>query len=439
MAFVLTLIYIALSLLSPKDSMPYLAEYRLELLVVLLALFFSMPKLLDRSVFRIPQNYLLLGLMAAVFLSIAIGDHWMGGGLIALQRFLPSAIIFYLVLLNCQTIGRLQMVVWLLVAIAAFYVVEGGSAYLSGEINSKLLEVIPVSDGSVTFRLQGLGFLHDPNEFAQLLVTILPFLWLAWKPCLPVRNLLFVLTPTGLFIWGIYLTHSRGAVLALVVILMLELKDRVSLVSTAVGGALAFVLMLALDFSGGREISLESGANRLEMWGNGLELFRQSPLFGIGFQGFAGQNSGHTAHNTFVVCLAELGVFGYAFWVALVAFTLAGLNSLIASLKPMRSSTTLGEEQSSGLSDPEHIEFDHWARTLRISMAGYLAAAFFLSRAYSLTLYLVLGMAAAVLYMTWDEDLPFDREPAPRLIGVSAAMGVAAIALVYASLRLRSF
>jgi O-antigen ligase len=439
MAFVFTLMYIALSLLSPKDSMPYLAEYRLELLVVLLALFFSLPKLLDRNFFRIPQNYLLLGLIAAVFLSIAIGDHWMGGGLIALQRFLPSAIIFYLVLLNCQSISRLQMVVWVLVAIAAFYVVQGGSAYLAGDVNSKLLEVIPVSDGSVTFRMQGLGFLHDPNEFAQLLVTILPFLWVAWKPGVPVRNLFLVVAPTALFVCGIYLTHSRGAVLALVVILMLELKDRVSLVSTVSGGALAFALMLGLDFSGGREISLESGSNRLEMWSNGLELIKQSPLFGIGFQNFAGQNSGHTAHNTFVVCLAELGIFGYAFWVGLVAFTLLGLNALIASRISTRRNAASGDDHAPELSEAEDLKFDQWARTLRISMAGYLAAAFFLSRAYSLTLYLVLGMAAALLYMTWDENLPFDRRRVPWLLGASAALGMAAIVLVYASVRLRSY
>jgi hypothetical protein len=464
MGFVLTLFYISLSLLSPQDLAPWIAEYRVELMVVVVALLFSFPGFLDRNFFRIPQNYLLMGLFAAVFLSFAIANHWLGGGFVALQRFVPSAIVFYLVVLNCRSIRRLQIVVWLLAVIAIFYVVQGSKAYYSADtaqmcrdsrvpltrlseaqaslpVCSPLVQAIPVSDGSVTFRMQGLGFLRDPNELAQLLVTILPFIWIWWQREQRVSNFFVVLVPTLFFVWGIYLTHSRGAILALVVIIVLAVKDRLSWVSAVVGGIVAFSLMLVLNFSGGREISSKAGSDRLMLWGDGLDLFKESPLFGIGFQGFVHQNSGHTAHNSFVVCLAELGIFGYAFWIGMLAFTLAGLNSLTAWLKSRRADAPLTDGRSAAASDLEDAELYKWARALRISLVGFLATGFFLSRAYSLTLYLILGMAVAIHCLASESEYeePIVWPSLLRLLAFSAELGVAAIALVYVSLRARAF
>jgi O-antigen ligase len=441
MGFVLTLIYIALALLSPVDLLPSLAEYRVELLLVLVTLLFSLPGLLDSRFFRIPQVYLLAGLFVAVFLSEALASQWIGGGWIALQHFLPAAVVFYLVVLNCQNVRRLRMLVFLLAVIAVFYVIQGARAYLAGDLTSSFLQVIRVSDGTVALRMEGLGFLHDPNELAQFLVMILPFVWIRWRQGSALQNALFVIAPTAFFIWGIYLTHSRGAIIALVVILMLALKDRMSLLPTIVGGVLAFSLFMAINFSGGREISLQGGSDRLALWGDGLRLFRQSPLFGVGFESFPAEDFGHTAHNSFVVCLAELGIVGYSLWVGLLVFTFAGLNSLIASLSlgPAEAdSATSNHDEISEMSDSEIADVDKWARAIRISLAGFLAAAWFLSRAYVLPLYLILGMAVALLCLASEEEEPIARKPMWRLFSLTARLGFAAIALVYVSLRVRS-
>jgi O-antigen ligase len=441
MGYVLTLIYVCLALLSPLDLVPSLAPYRIELVVVAVALLFSLPGLLDSRFFRVPQNYLLAGLLAAVSLSVALGEHWLGGGLIALQQFLPAAVVFYLVVLNCQSLTRLRVLVSVLVIVAAFYVVQGAIAYLGGDINSPLLQVSPISDGTVAFRMQGLGFLRDPNELAQFLVMILPFLWALWRPGAYLRNISFVMAPTLFFVWGIYLTHSRGAILALVVILMLSLKDRVNLATTILGGGLALSILLALNFSGGREISLQSGSDRLAFWGDGLRLFLQSPVFGIGFESFAGQNHGHTAHNSFVVCLAELGLVGYAFWVGLLAFTISGLNSLIASLTMWRTnaaSVSIEDDKTGEGLEQENADLEKWARAVRISLAGFLAAAFFLSRAYVMPLYLILGMAVVILNLASEREEPGSWQPMSKMVGLTAGLGFAAIALVYVTLRIRS-
>jgi hypothetical protein len=319
--------------------------------------------------------------------------------------------------------------------IAIVYVVQGSKAYLAGDTTSALLQVIPVSDGTFTFRMQGLGFLHDPNELAQLLVMLLPFLWIRWRQHFHLQNLFIVIAPTALFVWGIYLTHSRGAMVALVVILVLALRRRVGLVPTIMGAVLAASLLLALNFSGGRDVSVQAGTDRFVLWGDGLEMFKQYPLLGVGFGNFGSQDFGHTAHNSFIVCLAELGIIGYSLWVGLIAFTLSGLNSLISSLRQQHGSASSGNGRAT---DEEQVEFDRWATALQISLGGFLAAAFFLSRAYVLYLYLILGMAVALLALAAKEEEPIGRKSLWRLIRVSAELEFAAIALVYIALRARS-
>lgn len=470
MAFLLSLLYIALALLSPADMFPSVATYRIELVVILLTLLFTAPSLLDFRFFQIPQVYLLAGLCVAIFLSVAIGENWVGGGFTALQIFLPAGIVFYLVVLNCQSIRKLEFLSWMLIIVAIYYILAGASAYLSEDRASfeyksgcaeqdiarkkgapgvpaatlqecsPLVKVFPVDNGVVILRMRGLGFLHDPNDLAQFLVMLLPFIWLRWRDGFRLRNAALVIVPTAFFIWGIYLTHSRGAILALVVILILALKDRISLPTAVIAGGLTFAALLALDFAGGRDISIQAGAGRLALWGDGLQLFKESPLFGVGFEGFAQQAIGHTAHNSFIVCLAELGLFGYLFWVALFAFTISGLNSLIKWCEQGRLRTVktpaqhLEDDDDSG-----RAEISKWAKAMRLSIAGFLAGAWFLSRAHVPTLYLALGMAVAVLLIAKRGEDSIPRKPIWHLFGQTATWGFAALLLVYLSLRIRSF
>jgi hypothetical protein len=465
MGYVLTLVYIALALLSPKDLMPSLAEYRVELLVALLAVLFSVPGLLQAKFFRTPQNYLLLGLLAAVFLSVAIGIPWPGGGFVALEKFLPVSIVFFLIVLNCQSIGRLRTTVFVVALVAVFYIVQGARVYYAGKSNinnvctpnydehtrpgrltkiqgvleacSPLLDVIPLSDDTFLLRVRGLGFLRDPNDFAQFLVMLIPLIWIRWRRKRYFQNLLFVMVPTAFLIWGMYLTHSRGGIVALVVILVLALKNRVNLLAAALAGVLALGIMTVLDFSGGREISLEAGSNRFMLWGDGLALFKSAPAFGVGYENFANANKGQTAHNSFVVCLAELGLFGYAFWIALLVFTISELNSQIASLSSNKAppGSGDGDDETPTELDPEKAELRRWAEALRLSLAGFLAAAFFLSRAYALTLFLALGMAVVIFGLASTEDEPAAGQPLWRQLGLSAGVGVASIAFLYVMIR----
>jgi hypothetical protein len=205
------------------------------------------------------------------------------------------------------------------------------------------------SHDSVTdqiLRLRGAGFLNDPNDFAQILLIALPLIFIAWRQGRVLANALFVLAPTAVLLWAVYLTHSRGALIGLGVVGLVAARKRLG---TAASVALASVLavgLMALDFTGGRGISASEGVDRLEAWATGLELLKHSPIFGIGFGNFINFNE-LTAHNSIVLCLAELGLVGATMWLALLVTTTMSLNSLIALREEL--ATTGGGRQ--GISD----------------------------------------------------------------------------------------
>ncbi len=451
MGFLVTVIYVLLALLSPANLFPSLAQYRVELLLAVIAMLFCLPSLFDYRVWKIPQIYLLGGMFVAVFLSQVIGNHWIGGGFVAIAQFLPGAIVFHLVVLHCRTLQRMRVLVIALAGVAVFLIWQGARAYFANDVTSPFV-FLQGEPGAQILRIEGLGFLHDPNEFAQFLVMTIPLLFGFWKAGRSIRNSLLILLPSAFFVWGMYLTHSRGAMVALIAVVLLTSKDRFGWFPALTAAALVCVLLLTLNFSGGREISVEAGADRLSLWSDGLQMFKQSPLFGVGYLGFADQPGvKQTAHNSFLVCAAELGLFGYCLWLGLTVFSIAGLNSFINWWKandhtydgphpPEVTGTTAPGQMVLDAISPVEVDLadaSRWAKAIRASLAGFLTAACFLSRAYVLTIYLILGMAVALLLLATREEEPICGRATWQLVRLTGECGIAALAFVYIWARIR--
>ena len=82
--------------------------------------------------------------------------------------------------------------------------------------------------------------------------------------------------------------------------------------------ALIGVLMMLPSRLSELDAGESSAAGRVDAWYSGLEMFLQSPLFGIGPGLFADNNANLTAHNSFVLVMAEMGLVGYTIWLAFV-------------------------------------------------------------------------------------------------------------------------
>jgi putative inorganic carbon (hco3(-)) transporter len=336
MGFFLTVIYIVITIVSPTQFGPEWAEYHALLYLAGLTALASLPAVLThRHLKSSVQTYLLIGFIIAIGLS-QVANRWFGGAIQSWFVFLPSAAVYFFIVANVTTIRRLKIVTLAAVASGLVLVVEALCGYYVGFLDDifVLKQGIYSSDVAVQqiLRLRGVGFLNDPNDFAQFLLIALALLFVAWRSGQSIANFLLVVLPAGLLLWAIYLTHSRGALIGLAALGLIVARKKLG---TSASLILAFGLavgLLALDFTGGRGISASEGADRLSAWSTGLELFKQAPIFGIGFGNFTNFNE-ITAHNSFVLCLAELGLVGTTMWLALFVTTTMGLNNVLEQTK----------------------------------------------------------------------------------------------------------
>jgi O-antigen ligase len=229
-------------------------------------------------------------------------------------------------------------------------------------------------------RLRALGLLNDPNDLAQTLVAALPLVFLAWRRHSPFRNLMFVLLPAAAMLWAVVLTRSRGGLVALAALLWftfaLRAGPRWARTLRWAGFAGLFLGLVLFFRLGGAD---ESAMGRLEAWSEGLQMLKYSPVWGIGFGSFADVH-GLVAHNSFVHCYAEMGLVGYLAW----------LGAILACFWYLERISVI-ETDAEGPS-----ELARWATALGLSLAAFLAGALFLSRTYSVSLFLLVGLCTAL-------------------------------------------
>jgi hypothetical protein len=177
--------------------------------------------------------------------------------------FLPSAAVFFFIVVNVTTIRRLKIMTLAAVASCLIVTVEALCGYYlgyQGEMFVLLTNIFSPQDeviGQLT-RIRGAGFLSDPNDLAQILLIALPLAFVAWRRGRTVVNFFVVLVPVALLLWTTYLTHSRGGLIALAAVALMAARKKLGTTASTALAAVFIVGMIALDFTGGRGISARS-------------------------------------------------------------------------------------------------------------------------------------------------------------------------------------
>jgi putative inorganic carbon (hco3(-)) transporter len=468
--FALTVFYIVMTIISTEQFGPAWAHYHVLRYLAAVIFLLSLPNIFNNVQLRSSiQTRLLLAFVVAIAAS-QVANGWFGGVVESWQTFLPSAAVFFFIVANVTTVQRLKVLTLTVVASCLAVVIEALCGYYGafrGDMFVYRQNLYLQDDvvGQIT-RVRGAGFLNDPNDFAQILLIALPLLFIAWRRRQVMANAMFVVVPAVLLVWTIYLTHSRGALIALAVIALMVARKRIGTTASAVLMTVLVFGMLAADFTGGRGISAVDGADRLEAWASGLEMFKSAPLFGIGFGNFTDFND-ITAHNSFVLCLAELGLVGATLWVASLVTTMTSLNRIIRQqeeedTEPTSAGNVEWEEDATRSEsavfsfevdetaatstasavdtetkvDPAHqpIVPKDWVVAMRLALISFITAGWFLSRSYQPTMYLVLGLATATIGLQGDTmDLPIRG----RWLSFTLATEVMVIAFIYGVVRLR--
>jgi hypothetical protein len=429
MGFLFTVLYVALTVLSPADLVPELAPFRIMLWLAALALLASIPALFRGRGGRFPQFYLMVAFIFAICLSRLL-NGWFGGVPLALADFLPVAVIFFLIAWNVSTISRFRILTYVLVVIALYLIARGAIAFYTDDHFSAFAIYQPVwvnyQLGIRTgyLRICGLGFLSDPNDFAQFLSLLLPLLLPFWNRERRVRSFFLCLLPAAILLFGIYLTNSRGALLGLALLAVFLLKDRMGAKAGVIISPLAIIAILALNQSG-RAMSLDedSALGRVNAWSDGLGMFQRSPLWGIGYNLFL-QYHERTAHNSFVLCLSELGLMGTFVWLGLIVTSVQHLQALPQRIKFPK------------------LDIARWSFALRASLYTVLATSWFLSRTYSSCFYIILALGFALSILGnerasfYDPDEPV-APPRTRWVMTTLLVLPVLVGAVYATVRMR--
>jgi len=228
-------------------------------------------------------------------------------------------------------------------------------------------------------RIQAVGIFSDPNDLALIINTVLPLvvLWLLQSRSLLVR--FYAVGVIIIFVYAIFLTASRGGLLCLgLMAILVGMKKFGKFVG--VGAGLA--IMAALVVLGPRmnTISTEEASSygRLEAWVLGMSLFKGSPFFGVGFGNFMEYHF-RTAHNSFVLCCSELGLFGLYPWLMLIWVSLKNTRFVEKELLAAGQRTLA-----------------MYAYAAELALLMFVAGALLLSRTYHPSLFVLLGLCAAI-------------------------------------------
>jgi len=258
---------------------------------------------------------------------------------------------------------------------ALFLVMAFSVAVLTWWANAQYL------DGRVFGRLAGpAGIYRDENTFAMLFATGLPFLFylgLASRSQV-LRYALWAIVPFG---WhAIFLTGSRGGLLAVAVSLcFMALRSKRKVLAGAMLPlfAVAFVLQGGLMRERAETIRTykedAAASSRLTAWPVIARMGLRYPLTGVGlssvgaaFPAFS-DTPPKVAHNTPIQILGEIGMIGFTAWTMMTVT--AGMRLLRRQRKRRRVLAATG----SGLNDYLLAE------AVLAGAVGYLVSAMFLS------------------------------------------------------------
>lgn len=383
--FPLILLYLVLTIVRPQEYV--LPLMGVPVLPVVLVLAFACWLVSRAKTYAAPQFLILPVFLVVVMLSQVV-NGWMGGAVQQLGKMGPTVAAFFVLAAACTTQRRVAITMAVMVLCSTVLVMHG-----IGQVKQGIgwTGVLLGADG----RIQYVGIFNDPNDLGLLFAAVFPMaVFLSRYGGFVGR--LFWLGCALLVLYGIYLTNSRGAMLAVLVVGGAYIWYRRGVVIAGVLGAVGLAGMKLLS-SRMQELDAgeESANGRVDAWYEGFHMFTSHPVFGVGAGNFTEYNP-LTAHNSLVLVLAETGFVGYVLWLAFVCYSFWMMFSVLR----FRPEPADDAEQLAVWRHEQPM-----ALTLLLSLCGLFAAAFFLSRSYMVVMYLIIAMVTGY-YIGARQRLP---------------------------------
>jgi len=324
---------------------------------------------------KAPQNKLMLGLFLAFLLS-HVAHTYFEGLMMTWTEFSKIVVTYFLFVFVIDTERKFKITIYLLILLTLLLAVQGIYQFNTGYGWAGQKMVYSSYGEDVPGRITWISIFGDPNDLGLALVLVVAMLFGFLFGKTKFISKLVSISVLGCILYAIYLTNSRGAMLALMVtgvFYFIKRSKRFML------GAILGIIFVALVFAfGPSRLSMlssdeEAAYERIDTWYYGITLVKSNPIFGVGYKMFT-DDYGLTAHNSFVLALAEAGILGLFFWVGLFYISFKGLSLVQMYDERLRN----------------------YAYGLQASLIGFAAAAFFLSRVYIPLPYILFALSASL-------------------------------------------
>ena len=342
--FVGLLLYLITFVLRPGEMYPALAPLALERIIGLGVLITGMMVYKRKhGTLALPSAMpfkLMLAFMVVIIASLVVSvDEPATAD--SIEFFAKLVVFFLLIHYTIDTRAKFEIFVALFVLLILREAAMSFRDYYGGGFITRMGIKRAIGRGS---------FGSGANSLAATLVFAMPFMVSMWK--VYKNGLIRFAIAGGLFLLILMTvnTGSRGGLLAMLTVIGVTVfHTRYRLVTTvvALGLMLGGWFLLPEQYQG-RYATLVSDENandistgRVEIWENGLRMFSDHPVLGIGSGAFIAANSSGeygppielNPHSIYIQLLAELGLIGFVVW---FAFLISYLRLLLKRHTPRR-------------------------------------------------------------------------------------------------------
>jgi O-antigen ligase len=364
--------------------------------------------------------------LGAVILFTTPFSFWPSGSLALFSDvYVKIILIFALMVSTITTPKRLSQMTWLIIVICGYLSVRGLYDYMRG---------VNLMEGD---RLRGAvgGFMENPNDLAMnLIVFMAPALLIVFQD----NRLLRRLTAAGIVLvmaMAIVLTKSRAGFLGIgamgLVVVYYAIRERPGVVFALIFAALIATPMMPESFwdrmssiTNPDEDQTGSRQQRIQLYRQGLQVFSENPLTGIGAGQFVNYDGEmmlarwRVTHNVWLQVAAELGIFGLCTFAFLAwrAFT-----ACFAARRAIRGPTKKSPVAITTLTPQEQRIIDRNAKGMLAGLVGWMVCGFFASVAFNWTFYYVFALAVAGREIARDRRATLEPAAAPAAATVPSA------------------
>lgn len=379
MGYFLTILFTVVVYIRPQEFWPFLMEVPLldYIAGIAIAFVFLEGKFSKEKLNRSPTNKILV--IFWLWLCFTwIGNGWLGGVFYTFKKFGKVVVLYFLIVLTVESLPKLRAYIWILIALSTFLAIDAIVLFYTGVSLTGQVAFTRWEGEEIIAQARGIGIFADPNDLALYVVPIIAFLVPSFHKGALSRTMF-----TGIFfmiplITGVVFTRSRGGILALAMVAWVYLRHRVGLVFSMVGLVMLFGLLVAIPRFETVSATEGTGRSRLDLWAFGLGLFKQNPVFGVAFSAFTDQGYRQTAHNSFVLVVAEAGLLGGILWISLFYSTFRHIR-LFRKL-----------ERAPPWLAPMNNAFE-------AAILSWLVGGFFLSQTYGFFSYILMALVVATM------------------------------------------